>query len=78
MYPIDMAFEQMVKRALRAPSKEPVHKQEPTIEESFKTFRTRLVAAYLFSNFMLCIFVMNDSFDNLKFLVSLVYPQLRV
>jgi len=67
---IDSQFEAMVKRALKPYVQEKSKAEGPTVEESFKVFRTRLVIIYLFSNFMLCIFVMNDSFDSLKFLVS--------
>jgi chitin synthase len=67
---IDSQFEAMVKRALKPYVPEKSKAQGPTVEESFKVFRTRLVIVYLFSNFILCIFVMNDSFDSLKFLVS--------
>ncbi|KAE8440996.1 hypothetical protein EG329_006133 [Mollisiaceae sp. DMI_Dod_QoI] len=65
---IDSQFEALVKRALRPHMPLKLGPQRPTIEESFKIFRTRLIIVYLFSNFMLCIFVMNDSFDSLKFL----------
>jgi chitin synthase len=65
---IDVRFEATVKRALVPYVAPKPHDTEPTVEESFKTFRTRLVVAYIFSNFMLCIFIMNDSFDKLKFL----------
>ncbi|KAL8857993.1 MAG: hypothetical protein Q9178_005453 [Gyalolechia marmorata] len=67
---IDAAFEIIVKRAL-APYHEPkVNVHERSLDESFKNFRTKLVAVYILSNFLLCIFVMNESFDKLKFLVS--------
>lgn len=65
---IDEQFEATVKRALSEYVPPKLGDSKPTIEESFKIFRTRLVAAYMFSNFLLCIFVMNDSFDKLKFL----------
>ncbi|KAI4136575.1 MAG: hypothetical protein L6R39_007723, partial [Caloplaca ligustica] len=65
---IDSAFEATVKNAL-APYVDPTKtKQVQTLDESFKTFRTKLVAVYIFSNFILCIFVMNESFDKLSFL----------
>jgi hypothetical protein len=68
---IDTAFESLVKRALTpyVPRKE-AQKPEIILEQTFKSFRTKLVAVYIFSNFLLCIFVMNESFDNLKFLVG--------
>ncbi|KAL8668989.1 MAG: hypothetical protein Q9168_006403 [Polycauliona sp. 1 TL-2023] len=67
---VDQHFEIVVKRALTTYVKPAETKQVPTLEESSKTFRTKLVAVYIFSNFMLCIFVMNESFDKLSFLVS--------
>lgn len=67
---IDVEFEETVRRALQPFVKPKVVDKTMSVEESFKSFRTKLVAVYLFSNFLLCAFVMNDSFDNLKFLVS--------
>jgi chitin synthase len=68
---IDSAFEAVVKRALipYTPRKQE-QKPEIMLAQTFKSFRTRLVAVYIFSNFLLCIFVLNESFDQLKFLVS--------
>jgi chitin synthase len=67
---IDTNFQAVCKRALApyVPANPTRHKK--TLEESFTMFRTRLVAVYIFSNFFLCILVMNDSFDQLKFLVG--------
>jgi chitin synthase len=67
---IDSAFEQTVKRALTpyVPRKK---ERTTTLEDSFKSFRTKLVAVYIFSNFFLCVLIMNSSFDKLKFLVSI-------
>ncbi|MCJ1247885.1 Chitin synthase, class 2 [Trapelia coarctata] len=67
---IDSAFEQTVKRAL-APCVKRKKERTTSLEDSFKGFRTKLVAVYIFSNFFLCIVVMNGSFDKLKFLVSI-------
>lgn len=67
---IDTNFEMTVKRAL-APYVRPKPDTERTLKESYNAFRTKLIAAYIFSNFLLCIIVMNDSFDKLKFLVFL-------
>ncbi|RYO83170.1 hypothetical protein DL766_001491 [Monosporascus sp. MC13-8B] len=56
---IDHLFEMTVKRALYPPVKE-----EPPVsdrEDTFERFRTSLVAGYLFSNFLVCLIVMNDS-----------------
>jgi chitin synthase len=70
---IDSRFEEVVKRALTPHVRRPVEKrsQDSTIEDSFKAFRTKLVAVYIFSNFFLCIFIMNDSFEKLRFLVRI-------
>jgi chitin synthase len=66
---VDLHFEGVAKRAL-APFVVRKDDTERSLQESYAAFRTKLVAAYLFSNFLLCIIVMNDSFDKLRFLVS--------
>jgi chitin synthase len=72
---MDTRYEQTVRRALAPCVGRPVEKrsQDSTIEDSFKAFRTKLVAVYIFSNFFLCIFIMNDSFDKLRFLVRIPF-----
>jgi chitin synthase len=65
---VDGWFDATEKRALKSYVPPKPNDTSPTMEESFKIFRTRLVVVYIFSNFMLCIFIMNDSFDKLKFL----------
>jgi chitin synthase len=65
---IDSRFESAVKRALK-PYKPAVEVAPKLLDDSFKSFRTKLISVYIFSNFMLCVFVMNDSFGKLKFLV---------
>jgi chitin synthase len=67
---IDIEFEATVKRALVPYKKDKAVWKGMSPEDSFKAFRTKLIAVYIFSNFLLCLFIMNDSFDNLKFLVS--------
>jgi len=74
---IDVAFEQAVKRGLK-PHVKLKKRRKTDLEDSFKSFRTKLVAVYMFSNFFLCIVVMNGSFDKLKFLVSILYILLPV
>lgn len=66
---IDSQFEATVKRALTPfiPKPRDVNR---TLEDQFKDFRTKLVSIYIFSNFVLCLVVMNDSFNALKFMVS--------
>lgn len=67
---VEIWFEETVKRALMPYSEPVIEKHEQNLDESFKTFRTKLVAVYILLNFLLCIVVMNDSFEKLKFLVS--------
>lgn len=64
---IDSQFEATVKRALE-PYKAPVQSRKATIDDEAKIFRLRLVGVYMFSNFFLCIFVLNDSFKQLHWL----------
>ncbi|KAK4183868.1 chitin synthase 1 [Podospora australis] len=64
---IDDLFEALVRRALQ-PYKEEEVKEVDTREDTFLRFRTSLVAVYIFSNFLLCIIVMNDSFQQLWWL----------
>ncbi|OCK80436.1 glycosyltransferase family 2 protein, partial [Lepidopterella palustris CBS 459.81] len=64
---IDSRFEKTVKRALMPTEKAP-RTIEKTVKDQYKDFRTKLIAIYIFSNVLLCVFVMNDSFDSLKFL----------
>lgn len=66
---IDDLFIATVKRALTPFVPKKNEKHVPSLEDSFTAFRTKLVACYIFSNIMLCIFVLNDNFDSLKFLV---------
>lgn len=59
---IDLKFEEVVKRALKP------HKRSKVVEEDdpsakFLRFRTRLVAAYIFSNFLVCIVVLDQTFQ---------------
>jgi chitin synthase len=65
---VDNEFEQTVKRALAPWVPEPTGTLEETREETFMKFRVFMVAAYLFSNFFLCILVLNDSFKALSFM----------
>jgi hypothetical protein len=59
---IDSAFEITVKRAL-TPYVEPVAKDEKSLEDSYKSFRTRLVSLWLFSNTILALGIQSDNFD---------------
>ncbi|KAI0436744.1 glycosyltransferase family 2 protein [Xylaria telfairii] len=64
---IDSQFENIVKRAL-TPFKAEMVSVEDNREEKFMNFRIKLVAVYVFSNFFLCLVVMNDSFKSLSWL----------
>src|SRR5271163_1966418 len=72
---IDSQFEATVKRAL-TPYKAPAEKEEKSLEDSYKNFRTRLVATWLFSNALLSIIITSDSLDKLGFTVSLTFTVL--
>jgi chitin synthase len=66
---IDSQFEATVKRAL-TPYVEPKSKDESTLEDSYRNFRTRLVATWIFSNALLALAITSDSLDKLGFSVS--------
>ena len=66
---IDSQFEITVKRAL-TPYVEPVVVEKKTLEDSYKSFRTKLVTAWIFSNALLAIVITSDSFD--KFGLSVI------
>ncbi|KAL9028998.1 MAG: hypothetical protein Q9196_002706 [Gyalolechia fulgens] len=59
---IDQQFENTVKRAL-APYVEPKTVEKKTLEDSYKSFRTRLVSAWIFSNWLLAVAITQDSFN---------------
>ena len=59
---IDSQFEVTVRRAL-APYDPPKVVETKTLEDSYKSFRTRLVTAWIFSNTLLSLVITNDSFD---------------
>ncbi|KAI7717920.1 Chitin synthase [Hortaea werneckii] len=63
---IDSQFEQIVKRALtpHVAAKEDTKK---TLEDSYKSFRTRLVTFWIFSNALLAVIITNDSADKFGF-----------
>ena len=68
---IDSQFEATVRRAL-APFKPPVEKDEKTLEDSYKNFRTRLVATWIFSNALLAVAITSDSLKQFGFTVSIL------
>jgi len=57
---IDSQFEKTVKRAL-APYVAPKEETKKTLEDSYKSFRTRLVSLWLFSNALLAIGITGSS-----------------
>ncbi|KAF1989607.1 glycosyltransferase family 2 protein [Aulographum hederae CBS 113979] len=59
---IDSQFEATVKRAL-APFEAPKEDTKKTLEDSYKSFRTKLVTTWIFSNVLLAILVTSASFD---------------
>ena len=59
---IDEQFEMTVKRALK-PYVEPKIVEKKTLEDSYKSFRTKLVTAWIFSNALLAIVITSDNFD---------------
>jgi chitin synthase len=67
---IDSQFEATVKRAL-APYIPPVESTEKTLDDSYKSFRTHLTTAWIFSNAFLAVVITQDSFNKFGFSVSL-------
>jgi len=63
---IDSQFEATVKRAL-APYIPPVEKDEKTLEDSYKSFRTHLCTAWIGSNALLAVVITQDNFDRFGF-----------
>ncbi|TKA62283.1 Chitin synthase G [Cryomyces minteri] len=59
---IDSQFEQTVKRAL-TPYVPPKEEKAKTLEDSYKSFRTRLVSTWIFSNALLSVIITSDSFN---------------
>ncbi|KAF2675441.1 chitin synthase-like protein [Microthyrium microscopicum] len=59
---IDSNFEVTVKRALQ-PYTAPKESTEKSLEDSYKSFRTKLVAGWVFSNTILAIIITSTNFD---------------
>ena len=66
---IDSQFEATVKRAL-TPFVPPPEHEEKTLEDSYKSFRTRLVTFWIFSNALLAVCITSESVDKFGFTVS--------
>lgn len=69
---IDSQFEQTVKRAL-TPYIAPKEETAKTLEDSYKSFRTRLVTLWIFSNALLAVSITSDTFDKFGFSVSILH-----
>jgi len=67
---IDSNFEVTVKRALQ-PYVAPPEEVEKSLDDSFKSFRTNLLASWIFSNLILIIVVTSSQFD---FIFPQAYP----
>jgi chitin synthase len=65
---IDSQFEATVKRAL-TPYVAPVEKEEKSLDDSYKSFRTRLVTFWLFSNGLLAVCITSEGLDKFGFTV---------
>lgn len=63
---IDSQFEQTVKRAL-TPYIAPKEDNKKTLEDSYKSFRTRLVTLWIFSNALLAVGITSDNVDKFGF-----------
>jgi len=77
---IDSQFESTVKRALK-PFVPEVEVEIKTLEDSYKSFRTKLLIVWIFSNAALAVAITSDSVDTFGFGVSfsvLVYISLTL
>lgn len=66
---IDSQFEATVKRALKPFVAEP-EDESKSLEDSYKSFRTKLLICWIFSNGILAVAITSDSFDTFGFGVS--------
>lgn len=66
---IDSQFEVTVKRALQE-YHEPVVEKKKTLDDSYKSFRTRLVTAWIFSNGLLAVVITSENFNQFGLSVS--------
>ena len=73
---IDSQFEITVRRALTT-YVEPVVVEKKTLDDSYKSFRTRLVTAWIFSNGLLSVAISSDSFDKFAMVRSTHRPSLH-
>ena len=68
---IDSQFEATVKRALR-PFVPEVEDEKKSLEDSYKSFRTKLLISWIFSNIILAVAITSDSVDKFGFGVSTI------
>jgi len=59
---VDLQFEETVKRCLR-PIEVKDDKEEKSLDDSYKSFRTRLIAAWVILNAAVAVFVTSEAFD---------------
>jgi hypothetical protein len=69
---IDSQFEATVKRAL-TPYVAPKEDESRSLEDSYKSFRTKLVTFWLFSNALLAVCITSDGVDRFGFTVSFFF-----
>jgi chitin synthase len=69
---IDTRFEATVKRALQ-PYVAPVEDEKKTLEDSYKSFRTKLLISWVFSNALLAVLITSDSVDKFGFGVCISF-----
>ena len=67
---IDSQFEATVKRALRPYVPKEEH-EEKSLEDSYKSFRTKLLICWIFSNAVLAVIITSDSINKFGFQVSI-------
>lgn len=72
---IDSAFEATVKRAL-SPYVPPEEHEEKSLDDSYKSFRTRLVTCWVFSNALLAVCITSKNVHEFAFTVSFFPPSL--
>ena len=70
---IDSQFEATVKRAL-TPYVAPVEHEEKSMDDSYKSFRTRLVTFWIFSNALVAVCITSDGVDKFGFTVRPLSP----
>ncbi|KAH7156580.1 chitin synthase-domain-containing protein [Dactylonectria macrodidyma] len=75
---IDARYEEVLARALAAEPVDKVKKASPpATSDSLMEFRTILLATYIFSNFFICLIVLNDSLKPIAFLGDSYWHKIR-